>query len=447
MKFKSILSLLLTGILFVGCSDSGGEPDPEPTPDPTPTPVVAAGEDMLIYEANPRFYAESNCLKALADRLDEMQEMGINVLWMMPVCEPGVKNAFGSPYCIKDFKAINPKYGSIADMKDLVDKAHAKGMKVILDWIANHTSWDNTWITEHKDWYTQDSNGNVISPAGMGWNDVADLNFNKADMRDAMIDAMSFWVTSTGIDGFRCDYAEGVPHDFWKDAITELHKLNADLLMLAESGDDSFYGDGFDMIYGWDYNSKLQSLFNGKTKVASFYEYAEKEMNEVPEGKHIMRYAINHDVAAENTVASLYGNHDAMIAAYALTAMIGGVPMIYSAQESNYSGKISFFDYNPLTWDSSKTAKYAEINQAFIKSKNIRGGELKKYETDKVATFALVAGSNALLVMVNTSNSDATIKVPMAYSGVSMTNLLTGSTSKMPIAMDLKPYEYCFFMK
>lgn len=440
LNIKSILTLGLSGILMAGCSDEAEMPV-------NPTIPVAAklGNEMVIYEANPRFFAGEGCLDALTARLDEIKALGTTVLWVMPVNTPGEKNAIGSPYCIKDYKGVNPKYGTMTDMKELVDAAHAKGMKVILDWIANHTSWDNAWITEHSDWYEKDASGNIISPDG--WTDVASLDYSNADMRAAMIDALKYWVTESGIDGFRMDHVDGVPHDFWTDAIAQLRGVRSDLLMLAESSDVQCFADGFDITYGWSYASKLQNLFAGKITPMQLYKESNTELASVPEGKMVMRYAINHDVAAENSVESLFGNADGMLAAYVLTSMLGEVPMIYSSQECSYTGKLSFFDYNPLDWSKGNAAAYKAIARAYAQSAEVRGGELRTFENGKVATFGRLSGEHFLLVMVNTSKDVATAKVPISYAGTTMTNLISNEAETMPVSVDLPAYGYRIWLK
>lgn len=442
LSIKSILTATFAGILLAGCSDDDKMPvNPE-------IPVATSpASDMVIYEANPRLYANDDCLAALTARLDDIKALGTTVLWVMPVNTPGEKDAVGSPYCVRDFKGVNPKYGTMADFKALVDAAHAKGMRVILDWIANHTSWDNAWITAHPDWYTHDSNGNIISPEGMGWDDVADLNYDNHDMRAAMIDAMKYWVTEGSIDGFRCDHADGVPHDFWADAITALRGVRPDLLMLAETSDPEFFNDGFDMFYGWAFASKLKDLFAGKITGTALVAESAKETAKLPEGKQVLRYAVNHDTAAESSLTSLYGGEEAAIAAYVVAAMMDGVPMIYSSQETSYPGTMSFFNYNPLSWPGTHAAAYRAVDKAYRESAAVRGGQLRGFENGRVATFARVSGDNAMLVMVNTTSSDIEAKVPISYAGETMTDMLSGDASAMPVAVTLPPYGYRIWLK
>lgn len=441
--FRMILPLLLLHLL-VGCSnDSGAGTD---HPEPLPTEV---GNEIVLYEANPKVFARTNTLNAIAARLDQIQELGVNVLWLMPVYEQGVKNAVGSPYCIKDYKKLNADYGTMDDLKSLVSKAHGKGMRVLFDWVANHTSWDNAWI-QNKSWYTQDASGNIISPEGMGWADVADLNYNQADMRAAMIEAMKYWVETADIDGYRCDYAEGVPDDFWKQAIKELKTIKGDeLLMLAEGGKSSFYADGFDMVYGWSFTPKLQEVFADKASLSALYEVHKQEYQGIPAGKQRLRYTTNHDLSAEQSPLQAYKNERGAMAAFVLASMLDGTPLIYSSQEIGYPQSLSFFTYQLMDWNSNTgyQSEYKQLMKAYKASATLRGGTLKTYETGKVASFYRAAGEKGVLVMVNTSNEVQTIKTPIERAGNRVKNLLNNEVTTLPAAMTLQPYQYNIWEK
>ena len=243
-KIKSILATV-AAIAATACSSNE-----TPVPENPEIPIGYEVPTEVIYEVNPRFFGENDCLKGVTAQLSRISDMGCDILWVMPVYETGELKGIGSPYCVRDYKAVNARYGTMADMKDLVDAAHAKGMKVILDWVANHTAWDCAWITEHPNWYKKDAGGNIIAPNG--WNDVAQLDYNNSDMRAAMKDAMFYWVDRLSIDGFRCDYADGVPHDFWSSVISDLRASHPDMIMLAETSNSAYYADGFDMIYDWN---------------------------------------------------------------------------------------------------------------------------------------------------------------------------------------------------
>lgn len=398
----------------------------------------------VIYQANPRFFGDNECLKGLTRQVSRIAGMECDILWVMPVYEPGELNGIGSPYCIRDFKAVNPRYGTMTDLKELVNTAHSSGMKVILDWVANHTAWDCSWITEHPDWYVKDAAGNIVSPSG--WSDVAQLNFANADMRAAMKDAMLFWVEQLGIDGYRCDYADGVPHDFWSDVITALRAKNSDMIMLAETANPDYYADGFDMIYDWNSSTTISSAFNGG-KPADVVKEATEALAKVPDGKSILRYVFNHDVAAENNVATMFGAPDGVPAAYVLASMLNGTPMIYSSMDvEGLSGKLSFFNYMTLDFSTSLSDEYKAINVAFKASAEVRRGELRDFSNSSVVCFTRAIPGHNLLVAVNTTGSEKSVKSPISLAGSTMTGLIDGKQVTVPVEISLEPYSYTILM-
>lgn len=398
----------------------------------------------VIYQANPRFFGDNECLKGLTRQVSRIAGMECDILWVMPVYEPGELNGIGSPYCIRDFKAVNPRYGTMTDLKELVNTAHSSGMKVILDWVANHTAWDCSWITEHPDWYVKDAAGNIVSPSG--WSDVAQLNFANADMRAAMKDAMLFWVEQLGIDGYRCDYADGVPHDFWSDVITALRAKNSDMIMLAETANPDYYADGFDMIYDWNSSTTISAAFNGG-KPADVVKEAMEALAKVPDGKSILRYVFNHDVAAENNVATMFGAPEGVPAAYVLASMLNGTPMIYSSMDvEGLSGKLSFFNYMTLDFSTSLSDEYKAINAAFKASAEVRRGELRDFSNSSVVCFTRAIPGHNLLVAVNTTGSEKSVKSPILLAGSTMTGLIDGKQVTVPVEISLEPYSYTILM-
>ena len=215
LKFAGFYLLLLS---MISCGEDPITPTPTgPQQYGTPLSNVPNVDKATIYEVNLRAQSSEGNLQGVIAKLDHIKSLGTNIIWLMPIYEQGQINSVGSPYCVKNYEKISPEYGSLADLRALTDQAHALGMAVILDWVANHTAWDHPWITSHPEWYTQNSSGQIIIPPGTNWNDVADLNFEQAAMRKEQIAAMKYWVLEANVDGFRCDYADGVPFDFWSE--------------------------------------------------------------------------------------------------------------------------------------------------------------------------------------------------------------------------------------
>lgn len=442
MKSSKVIFISILAALSLSAVSCGNDIKPEGPDTGKEDLVLAPGNSMVIYEANPKVFASSDALKAIEGRLDEIQDLGVNVIWLMPIQQQGSKNAVGSPYCIRDFKSVNSSYGTLESLKSLVSKAHSMDMKVILDWIANHSSWDNNWITEHPDWYTKDANGNIISPAGMGWNDVADLNFNSKEMRAAMIDAMTYWVKEADIDGFRCDYADGVPADFWKEALDAVKTIDQDAVLLAEASDEKLLDCGFQMLYGWDFQSKLVDVFAGKRTVEKLYESHKGEYKNLAEGKDRLRFSTNHDKAMnEASPITMYKGERGAMAAFVIAAYMGGIPLIYSSQEIGYAKTLSFFNNTILDWNSnpSYTEEYQKVMRAYTESVEARGGEMTLYNTGNLVTIYYQGG---LMVTVNTTGADVQVKTPMERSGDKAVDMMTGKQENIPAALSLGAYEY-----
>lgn len=444
MDINRFLKISLLAALIMGAAGCGEKQIPiiNTDPDDNGNTGVAPGNEMVIYEANPKVFAASGAFKAMEDRLDEISDLGVNVLWIMPVQPIGSVNSVGSPYCVKDYKAVNASYGTLSDLKSLVSKAHSMDMKVILDWIANHTSWDNAWIAEHPDWYTKDANGNIISPAGMGWNDVADLSYDSTAMRKEMIEAMKYWISEADIDGFRCDYTDGVPADFWTDAINAVRALKSDAIMLAESSDETFLDCGFDLLYGWSFQSKLADLFTGKTTVSKLYETHESEYIDLVDGKERMRFSTNHDKAMnESSPVTMYKGERGAMAAFVISAYMGGVPMIYSSQEIGYSKTLSFFATTVMDWNSNPTytEEYKKVMKAYTESAEARGGAMTLYNTGNLVTIYYDGG---LFVTVNTTGEPVQVKTPMERAGDMAVDMIAGKQENIPSALSLDAYEY-----
>ena len=411
-----------------------------------PEPPVVGREvsSNVIYQANTGFFGTQDCLKGLNAQLDRISDMGCDILWVMPIYVRGEKDAFGSPYCIKDYRGINPKYGTLDDVKTLVNNAHGKGMKVIFDWVANHTAWDHPWITQYPNRYEQDGEGNIKQAST--WTDVAQLNFNNPETREAMLNEMLYWVKEVGIDGYRCDYADGLSAEAWGSLITGLRAVNPEIIMLAETSNKNFYNYGFNMIYDWSSAPTISAVFKGQAGPSEIVKEAKEALGKVPEGDSILRYAFNHDVAAENNVSTYFGSVDAIPAAYVCASMLNGTPMIYSGMDATgISGELSFFYYRALDFSTSLSNEYKAINDVFVKTADVRRGELNDYSTASGLCFTYSIPGKTFIVMVNPTGESKAIRVPISLANTTMTDLIKGDATTLGYTYELDAYGYAFF--
>ena len=311
------------------------------------TPINAS----VIYEVNVRQFSKEGTFTEVQKALPRLKEMGVDVLWLMPINPIGVKNrkgSLGSYYAVKDYKGVNPEFGTLSDFKSLVKEAHNQGMRLIIDWVANHSSPDNVWLDQgHKDWYTLDSTGNVQPTIGTDWWDVADLNYDNQEMRKEMISSMKYWVKECDIDGFRCDVAGWVPMDFWIQARKELETVKP-LFMLAESeGADQH--QAFDMTYGWEFHHIMNKIAQGKAEPAEIQTYLAKD-KEYPKNAIRMYFTSNHDENSWNgTEMERMG--DARFVMAVLSYAMNGMPLIYNGQETSLDRRLLFFEKDQINWD------------------------------------------------------------------------------------------------
>ncbi len=396
---KHFLSIILILLAFTGCSVKRQHHVPQ-------------AQDVVMYQINPRVFAADHSFKAIAEQLDQIQELGVNVLWFMPIYEIGRKNSVNSPYCIKDYTSVNPEFGTIDDFNALVKEAHKRGLSVILDWVANHTSWDCPWLEENPEWYTRDSLGNVIHPAGTGWRDVADLDFSNQDMRNAMIEDMKYWIIEHDVDGFRCDAADYVPFDFWKQAVTELRSIpDRRLLLLAEGQRKDHFDAGFDMNYAWGYLAAMRRVFRRNASVTTLIETDLREYEGVDPGKVKLRFTTNHDEAVRRSAVDEFGGERQAMAAFVATAFLRGGMLIYDSQEVGFRGGIDFFRYVHVDWASNP--EYREEYKSLVKLYNehpaIRRGHLVTYPHDDVLMFERILEDDCMFVAVNLRDREVSV--------------------------------------
>ena len=345
----------------------------------------------VLYEVNVRQFTEEGTFKAFETHLDRLKDMGVNILWLMPIhpiSEKERKGTLGSYYAVSDYRAVNPEFGTMEDFTHLLNKAHDMGFKVILDWVANHTGWDNSWIKDHDNWYKHNKSGEIDSP--YDWTDVAQLDYDNYEMRAEMIDCMRYWIEDVGVDGFRCDHALGVPAPFWNAAVYKLKSINSEIMMLAEaSANNNLTNYAFDCCYN-DALYGQARMVRGGIEPSSIQKGM--ELTELyAEGSFPMNYVDNHDKNSyEDSVVGRFGDtYQEMLSIMFLSP---GMPLIYTTDEMIYDYEIEFFEKDTVKWAAEP--EYAGLITALSKLKAkdkalaSTNRDLKMYESDNSGVFA-----------------------------------------------------------
>ncbi len=414
-------------------------------------------QNATIYEVNVRQFSNQGTFSEVTRQLPRLREMGVEIIWLMPIHPIGVKNrkgSLGSYYAVQDYKAVNSEFGTMDDFKSLVKEAHKLNMRVIIDWVANHSSPDNVWITDqgNLDWYTLDSTGNVQPTIGTDWWDVADLNYENPAMRMEMISSMKYWLTEADIDGFRCDVAGWVPMDFWMEARTELQAVKP-IFMLAEAEEVPLH-KAFEMTYGWNFHHIMNDVAQGKKDATAIQEYV--QLNKYPSSAFRMNFTSNHDENSWNgTEMERMG--DARLAMAVLAFTIEGMPLVYNGQETSLDRRLKFFDKDSIDWKKmdlvsfyTKLLNLHKRNQAlwvregtspaqFIATQNSKEHlvYIREYDTQQVITVLNLSNKKA---EVSFNSSAMSGEYTELFSGKKKT---FGGTSKISLA----PWGYQVFYK
>ncbi len=447
-------------VLLSSCSDST-EPTPPPPPqappivytDPpaygTPFGGVPETKNIVMYEVNLRASSQEGTFAGVTARLDSIKALGVNTIWLMPIYPIGILNSvgqMGSPYSVRDYKEVNTEYGTLDHLRNLVEQAHNRGMAVILDWVANHTAWDNPWIV-NVTWYTRNSSGAIVIPPGTNWNDVADLNFQSAAMRRAMINAMKYWILAANVDGYRCDYADGVPFDFWKQSLDTLNAMpGRTLILLAEGARPDHFNAGFQLNYAWDYFGALNEVFDGNQPANHLFTANDLETATIPAGRTKLRFTANHDeVAWNDTPLGLFGGLDGSLAAFVLAAYMGGVPLIYNGQEVACPVKLPFFSRDPIDWDINPDVwvTYKKLIAFRQSSEAVKQGSLEIFDDTAVVAFRKSHNTDQVLVIVNTTSTTVDYDVPGVLVGTDWDDAIEpGAGFMLGTTLSLAAYEY-----
>jgi glycosidase len=306
----------------------------------------------VLYQINTRQFTAEGTFRAAEKQLPRLKALGVDILWLMPVHPIGEKNrkgSLGSPYSVKDYYGVNPELGTLADLKSFVRAAHERGLHVILDWVANHTAWDNKLVGEHPEWYERDWKGDFRPTPWWDWSDIIDLDYQNEGLRRYMTDALKYWVKEADVDGYRCDVAGFVPVDFWDNARKELDAIKP-VFMLAEWESRDLHAEAFDATYAWSWWEAVHRVATGQARdLGGLFVYYSWNESSFPKDAMRMTFVTNHDKNAwEGTDLELFGK--GLEAAIVLSFVGEGMPMIYNGQEAGNPRRLQFFEKDPIVW-------------------------------------------------------------------------------------------------
>ncbi|MBO5671553.1 MAG: alpha-amylase [Alistipes sp.] len=416
----------------------------------------------VLYEMNIRQLSAEGTFRAAADKLAFLRSIGVDAVWLMPIYpigEEGRKGKLGSYYSIKDYTAINPEFGTDEDFAEFVRTAHSMGIKILLDWVANHTARDARWVSEKPaDWYERDADGVPLIP--WDWSDTAKLNYANHDVWRGQIDAMRYWVEKFGVDGFRCDMAMLVPIEFWQEASAELHALKSDISFLAEAEEDNLFDRAFNMSYQWNVHHIMCDIAKGARRVWDMRNAIHAERAKYPREAMRMSFTSNHDENSwSGSEYSRFGR--ALEVMTAMTFLMPStMPLIYTGQEVGYDHSFEFFDRDPIPVSAYKETRMTELYRRLCALKHSeaalmageKGGEMIEIENnakDCMMTFVReVRGSRVVAIM---NLSPYTIHADF-YTGIyagGYRDAITGErvTLHEHVEEDILPWAYRILVK
>jgi cyclomaltodextrinase / maltogenic alpha-amylase / neopullulanase len=413
--------------------------------------------DAVVYEVFPRAFSPQGNFRGVIAQLDRLADLGVTVLWLMPVHPMGklkAKGTLGSPYAVRDYDAIDPAYGTPAEFKQLISEAHRRKMKVFIDIVANHTAWDSVLIGQHPDWYTHDAAGRIVPP-NPDWVDVADLDYANPALREYMSGMMVRWLRDYGVDGFRCDYASGVPTDFWEAVRPQLDRVRPGLAFLAEADDPALLRNAFDIDYAWDFYHVVAQALAGSAPASQIRATWENAAAKYPRGALRLRFSDNHDQLRTTGQAGLA----AALAASALMFTLDGVPLLYNGMEvgdTTESAAPALFERTPIQWEmAERRPRVASVYRALAQLRRAhpaftRGAVhwLRNDAEQRVVSFERAGANESLVVVINLSSQDYAGVVgaaPGKYQDITP-GATASSASALP-AVFLGPWEFRVFSR
>lgn len=412
-------------------------------------------KNAVMYEINIRQFSDEGTFRGVLPHLPRLKEMGVDILWFMPVHPIGEKNRkgeLGSYYSVKDFRDVNPEFGTIDDFMELLDSARNMGFHVIMDWVPNHTAWDNPLLEEHPEWYARDSAGQFISP--YDWTDVVQLDWSNTELQDYMLESMKFWVEK-GVEGFRVDHPHKTPCDFWERAREALDKIRP-VFMLAENEElTRFLEKAFDMNYSWELHHMMNAVAQRKDSVRSIDRYFKREQAVYPPGVYRMRFIDNHDENSwAGTVEERLGDAHEAFAVFMFT--IPGMPLLYNGQEACLDKRLEFFTRDPIEWkECDKTEFYHSMIMLKKENKALWngtwGGTMERIRTGcdrKVFAFTREKDSNRVVVFLNLSRKPLSVLPDLSGLSGEYREAFTNEHTGFPLAdsLRLEAWDYRVFV-
>jgi glycosidase len=461
---KKACSIILATVLLLGCNQNSKPltgatgKDEGDSSRYMPKKYVelkhpAWSKNATIYEVNIRQFSSEGNFKGFEKHLPRLKDMGIDIIWLMPIHPIGElkrKGTMGSYYSVKDYYAVNPEFGTKEEFKALVQKIHSMGMYVILDWVANHSAWDNPLATQHPEWYTKTAEGNFQPTPWYDWEDIIDFDYDQPGIRKYMTDALKYWVKETNIDGYRCDVAGFMPTDFWENVRAELDAIKP-VFMLAEWESRDLHKKAFDMTYSWSLWDKMHEVATGKKNIGGLVEYMAHDVSTFPADGYRMTFTDNHDKNSwEGNQYSNFG--DALPACIVLASVVNGMPLVYSGQEAGLNRSLKFFDKDSIDW---KPHPFAELykklfalkhdNPALWNGEN--GGQMVRIFNDqqeKVISFSREKNGRKVILVINLGKSPITVTLQTKYHAGSYRELFSGSNYDMKVedTMSLPAWGY-----
>ncbi|RSK41911.1 alpha-amylase family glycosyl hydrolase [Mangrovimonas spongiae] len=477
---RKLIALLVTITVFTSCKDEKKtekeSPVVEKQEETMPDFNTNVEEQAVIYEANIRQYSPEGTFDAFTKDIPVLKDLGVKVIWVMPINrisevkrkatdgqftsdiedEEERKKYLGSYYSVSDYRSINPEFGTLEDFQELVDTAHENGIYVIVDWVPNHTGWDHPWITEHPEYYTQNEAGDIIDPINpdtgesWGWTDVADLNYDNQEMRNAMIADMKYWVEDVNIDGYRMDVAHKVPVDFFKRAIDTLKAVKP-VFMLAEAEQPDLLQNGFDMHYGWEAHHIFNDIAKGHKTVKALDEYMVKIDSTLQDDDINMYFVTNHDENSwAGTLKERMPENKEIFTALSYT--IPGMPLIYSGQEYDMDHRLKFFEKDSIPKTKGeyfelliKLGELKNTNKALNGGKAAASYERLNAENENVLVFKREKSGDKIIFVGNFTAEPQTV-TPEASGD--FTDYLSNQAIKLEgNEITLQPWEYKILVK